>query len=182
VTDPAVLPLGNTTAEYMVIDKDGKRSTAGPTTIVVLPPNTTGPVSSPTQPPQTITDPTQNYTLPPAIGVNSTDPYNTSLVIYKNESGVLVPVVPGLKPGDVLTPAQIKNITSDPNNLPLVVVYNVSNEHGSNTSISLLNITAPLSAALPQLPAVISVDADNSSGMDATNYVPKELATYTGMA
>jgi hypothetical protein len=37
VTDPAFLPLGNTTAEYLVIDKDGNRSTAGPVTLVVVP-------------------------------------------------------------------------------------------------------------------------------------------------
>jgi hypothetical protein len=35
VTDPALLPLGNTTAEYLVVGKDGNRSTAGPVTLVV---------------------------------------------------------------------------------------------------------------------------------------------------
>jgi hypothetical protein len=37
VTDPAFLPLGNTTAEYIVIGKDGNRSMAGPVTLVVRP-------------------------------------------------------------------------------------------------------------------------------------------------
>jgi hypothetical protein len=37
VTDPAMLPVGNTTAEFLVIGKDGNRSTAGPVTLVVAP-------------------------------------------------------------------------------------------------------------------------------------------------
>jgi hypothetical protein len=36
VTDPAFLPLGNTTAEYLVIGKDGNRSMGGPVTLVVV--------------------------------------------------------------------------------------------------------------------------------------------------
>jgi hypothetical protein len=105
------------------------------------------------------------------------------MVIFKNESGKLMPALPGLQPGDVLTPEQIKNLTSDPNNLPLVVVYNISNVLGSGTSAGLLNITtSPLDTTLPQLPPAITVLADNSSGMDVTNYIPTELLNYTSMA
>jgi hypothetical protein len=42
VMDPAILPLGNTSAEYMVIDKDGRREHVGPTMFVVLPPCSVG--------------------------------------------------------------------------------------------------------------------------------------------
>jgi hypothetical protein len=180
-----LLPVGNTTAEYLVIGKDGNRSTAGPVTLVVTPPPTTptAPVVPETQPPQNITDPKQPFVIPPATGVNSSSPYNTTVTIAKNGTdGNPVSLIPGLKPGENLTPQQIEELGKDPNNLPLVIVYNVTNSNGSDTSTAQLEITfPPLSPALPQLPPTISVPASNATGKDATGYVPGELATYIGM-
>jgi hypothetical protein len=179
-----MLPVGNTTAEYLVIGKDGNRSTAGPVTLVVAPLPIEPPTVPPTQPPQNITDTQQPFTIPPATGVNSTDPYNTTVTIAKNgTNGTLEPLIPGLKPGDNLTAQQLEELGKDPNNLPLVIVYNVTNTNGSDTSTASLEITfPPLSPALPDLPPSVSVLASNATGKDATGYVPDELANYIGMA
>jgi hypothetical protein len=186
VTDPAFLPLGNTTAEYIVIGKDGNRSMAGPVTLVVAPPPTSpiAPTIPPTQPAQNITDPQNPFTIPPPTDVNSTDPYNTTVTIAKNGTdGTLQPLIPGLKPGDTLTKEQIEELGKDPNNLPLVMIYNVSNSNGSDTSTGPLDIAfPPLSPALPQLPPTIYVSASNGTGKDATGYLPDELANYIGMS
>lgn len=144
--------------------------------------SSTSPSLPPTQPAQNVTDPTQNYTIPAPTGLNVTGPVNTTAGIFKNDSGVLVPLLPGLQPGDVLTPEQLKNLTSDPNNQPLVVVYNVSNSNGSDTSVAPLTITnPPLSPALDPLPLTIKKPADNASGANMTGYVPADIANYTGM-
>jgi hypothetical protein len=177
-----MLPMGNTTAEYLVIGKDGNRSTAGPVTLVVAPPYT-APTLPNFQPPQNITDTQQPFTIPPPTGVNSTDPYNTTVTIAKNgTNGTLEPLIPGLKPGDSLTPQQLEELGKDPNNLPLVIVYNVSNENGSDTSTGSLEITfPPLSPALSQLQPTVYLSALNGTGRDATGYVPDELAIYSSM-
>jgi hypothetical protein len=186
VTDPAFLPVGNTTAEYLVIGADGNRTTAGPTTLVVTPPptNPTAPTVPDTQPALNVTDPSQPLIIPPPTGVNSTDPYNTTVTIATNDSnGNAVPLIPGLKPGDTLTPQQLEQLGKDPNNLPLQIVYNVSNENGSDTTVAPLDITfPPLSPALPQLPATVTVPASNTTGADATGLVPDALASYIGMS
>jgi hypothetical protein len=136
----------------------------------------------PTQPPQNVTDPSQPFVIPPPTGVNSSGPVNVTVGIFRNESGTLVPVLPGLNPGDTLTPEQIRNITSDPNNQPLVVVYNVSNEAGSNVTTAPITIAhSPLDPALPELPATVTKMQTNASGSDATGFVPTEIANYLSM-
>lgn len=141
-----------------------------------------GPEVNPTQPPQTVTDPSQNYTLPAPTGVNSSDPYTTTAGIFKNDSGVLTPLLPGLKPGDTLTPEQIKNLTADPNNLPLVIVYTVNNTQGNDTTVAPLTIVnPPLGPTLPSLPATITKQADSGAGANMTGYLPPEIANYTSM-
>jgi hypothetical protein len=152
-------------------------------TLVVAPLPIEPPTVPPTQPPQNITDTQQPFTIPPPTGVNSTDPYNTTVTIAKNgTNGTLETLIPGLKPGDNLTSQQLEELGKDPNNLPLVIVYNVTNTNGSDTSTALLEITfPPLSPALPLVPSTVSVPASNATGKDATGYVPDELANYIGM-
>jgi hypothetical protein len=122
-------------------------------------------------------------TIPPPTGVNSTDPYNTTVTIATNDSnGNAVPLIPGLKPGDTLTPQQLEQLGKDPNNLPLQIVYNVSNENGSDTTVAPLDISfPPLSPALPQPPPSVTMPASTDTGADATGYLPDELADYIGM-
>jgi hypothetical protein len=154
-------------------------------TLVVTPPPTspTGPTIPETQPPQNITNPQQPFTIPPPTGVNSSSPYNTTVTIATNgTNGTLVMLISGLKPGENLTAQQLEQLGKDPNNLPLVIVYNVSNENGSDTSTAQLQITfPPLSPALPSVPPSVTVPATNATGKDATGYLPDELATYIGM-
>jgi hypothetical protein len=82
----------------------------------------------------------------------------------------------------VLTPEQLKNLTSDPNNHPLVIQYTVNNSRGNDSTLAPLNIVnPPLSPALPTLQLTVTLPADNSSGSDATGYIPPALKDYMGM-
>jgi hypothetical protein len=105
------------------------------------------------------------------------------VTIAKNGTdGNPVPLIPGLKPGDSLTPQQLEELGKDPNNLPLVIVYNVTNTNGSDTSMGSLYITfPPLSPALPQLQPTVTLPTSTGADKDATGYVPDDLANYIGM-
>lgn len=83
--------------------------------------------------------------------------------------------------GEALTLAQICNITSDPNNVPLVVKYDVANSRGGDSTTAPLTVNSPpLSPALPTLPASVgTVTANNGSGADITGFLPANILAYT---
>jgi hypothetical protein len=175
VTDPATLPTGTNTAEYRVVDKDGRQTTTT-TTITVVP---TGPSVPPIQPNQTAT-PASPFTIPPVTGVTGPPPTTTTVTIFQQLSnGTLVPVITGLQPGDSLAPAQVAQLAQDPN-AKYVTQYLLTNSGGSSITTAPLAVApTPLVDPLPPLPpGGYVIPASNASG---ANNPPNPYAGLTGM-